>query len=348
MIVITAPSGLIGHQVLANLLNSGEQLRLIARDPAGLSAEARAGAEVIEGSHGDPAVVDEAFAGADAVFWLAPPDPRAQSVEAAYVGFTRPAAEAFKKHGVERAVGVSALGRGTPWAAHAGYVAGSLAMDDLIASSGAAYRALTNPSFMDNIIRQAEAIKNQGMFFSPIDGGRKLPAVATRDIAAAAARLLLDDSWSGAGEVPLLGPEDLSFNDMAGIISEVLGKEVRFQQTTFEAYQDRFVSFGMTDAMAQGMTDMAWAKNEGLDNAVPRTPENSTPTSFREWCEKALKPAVLDQTDRQAASRGRGGGSGGAVTAARPTAASPPAGSSRPGTSPARWPTRPPAATRAT
>jgi uncharacterized protein YbjT (DUF2867 family) len=199
-------------------------------------------------------------------------------------------------HGVRRVVGVSALGRGTPWAARAGYVAGSLAMDDLIASSGAAYRALTNPSFMDNIARQAESIKNQGMFFSPIDGDRKLPAVATRDIAAAASRLLLDDTWSGAGEVPLLGPEDLSFNDMAEIISEVLGTQVRFHQTTFEAYKDRFVGFGMTDAMAQGMTDMAWAKNEGLDNAVQRTPENSTPTSFRQWCEQVLKPAVLDQT----------------------------------------------------
>ena len=45
-------------------------------------------------------------------------------------------------------------------------------------------------------------------------------------------------------------------------------------------------------AMAQGMTDMAWAKNEGIDNAVQRTPENSTPTSFRQWCEQVLKPAV--------------------------------------------------------
>ena len=59
-------------------------------------------------------------------------------------------------------------------------------MDDLIASSGVAYRALTNPSFMDNIVRQAEAIKTQGMFFSPIAGERKLPAVATRDTAAPA------------------------------------------------------------------------------------------------------------------------------------------------------------------
>ena len=79
---------------------------------------------------------------------------------------------------------------------------------------------------------------------------------------------------------------------MAGIMSQVLGQDVRFQQTTFEAYKGRFVRLGMSDAMAQGYTDMAWAKNEGLDNAVQRTPQNSTPTSFRQWCEEVLKPAV--------------------------------------------------------
>jgi uncharacterized protein YbjT (DUF2867 family) len=292
MIVITTPTGQIGRQVLGNLLGSGEELRVIARDPSDLPGGVRDGLDVVVGSHGDASVVDKAFAGADAVFWLVPPDPRATSVEAAYVGFTRPAAEAFKRHGVGRVVAVTALGRGTPWAGRAGYVTGSLAMDDLIADSGVALRALCNPSFMDNTIRQVPSIRDQGMFFSPIAGGRKLPTVATRDIAAAASRLLLDASWSGFGEVPLLGPEDLSFNDMARIISEVLGKEVRFQQTTFEAYKERFVSFGMSDPMAQGMTDMAWAKNEGLDNGVKRTPENSTPTSFRHWCEEVLKPAV--------------------------------------------------------
>src|SRR3989442_14488387 len=101
-----------------------------------------------------------------------------------------------------RVVGVSALGRGTPWATNAGYVTASLAMDDLIASTGVAYRALTNPSFMDNIVRQADAIKDQGMFFSPIEGDRKLPAVATPDIAAAASRLLVDDDWTGVEEAP--------------------------------------------------------------------------------------------------------------------------------------------------
>ena len=302
MIVITTPAGQIGHQVLDNLLESGEELRVIARDPSALTADIRERAEVVEGSHGDPAVVDEGSAGADAVVWLTPPDPRAPSVEAAYVGFTRPAAEVFKRQGVKRVVGVSALGRGTPWAAHAGFATGSLAMDDLIVGSGVAYRALTNPSFMDNILRQAQAIASQGVFFSPIDGDRKLPSVATRDVAAAAARLLLDDTWSGFDEVRLLGPEDLSFDDMAEIMSEVLSTEVRFQQTTFEAYKNRFLGLGMSDAMAQGQTDMAWAKNRGLDNAVKRTRENSTPTSFRQWSEEILKPAVFKQTAAAAAS----------------------------------------------
>jgi uncharacterized protein YbjT (DUF2867 family) len=293
MIVITTPTGQIGSQVLENLLDTSEALRVIVRDASDLSAEARERVEIVGGSHSDATVVDEAFAGADAVFWLAPPDPQAPSVEAAFVGFTQPAAEAFKRQRVGRVVAITALGRGTRWAAHAGYVTGSLAMDDLIAGTGVALRALANPSFMDNIVRQAEAIRSQGMFFSPISGERKLPAVATRDIAAAASRLLLDESWSGFEEVPLLGPEDLSFNDMAKVISEVLDKDVRFQQIPFEAYKSRFVELGMSDAMAQGMTDMAWAKNEGIDNAVQRTAENSTPTSFRQWCEDTLKPAVL-------------------------------------------------------
>lgn len=34
-------------------------------------------------------------------------------------------------------------------------------------------------------------------------------------------------------------------------------------------------------------------EGEGLDNAEPRTPQATTPTTFRQWCEDVLKPAVL-------------------------------------------------------
>jgi uncharacterized protein YbjT (DUF2867 family) len=293
MIVVTAPTGLIGHQVLQNLLGSGEPVRVIVRDPSRLPAQARDRVEIVLGSHADADVADRAFAGADSVFWLVPPDPHAGSVEAAYVDFTRPACDSFQRHGVRRVVGVSALGRGTAVAGHAGLVTASLAMDDLIAGTGVGYRALTMPSFMDNLLRQAASIKNRGVFVTPVSGDRKLPSCATRDIAAVAARLLVDDSWSGAGHVAVLGPQDLSFNDMAQIMSEVLGKPVRYQQIPAQALKDRLTGSGMSDAMAQGTADMMAAKDQGLDNAEPRTPESTTPTTFRQWCQDILKPAVL-------------------------------------------------------
>lgn len=291
MIVITAPTGGIGQQVLENVLTSGEPVRVIARDPARLAAHLRDRVEVVQGSHGDIDVLNKAFAGAEAVFWLLPPNPHAESLEAAYVDFTRPACEAFVSCGIKRVVGVSALGRGLPL--NAGYVTASLAMDDLIAATGVNYRALVMPSFMDNLLRQVASIKNDGVFVSPIQGDLKNPTCATRDIAAAAAKWLLDDSWTGSGSVAVLGPEDLSFNDMAQIMSGVLGKPVRFQQTPGEAFKARLMGFGTSEAMAQGALDMMMAKNAGLDKAEPRTTESASPTSFRQWCEEVLKPAVM-------------------------------------------------------
>ncbi len=293
MIVITAPTGNIGHQVLENALEASAQVRVILRDPGRLASHLRERVEVVQGSHGDAAVVNRAFAGADAVFWLVPPDPHAKSVDAAYLDFTRPACAALKSQGVRRVVGVSALGRGSAPARNAGLVTASLAMDDLIASSGVSYRALTMPSFMDNILRQVATIKNQGLFFAPLSADLKLPTCASRDIATAASKLLLDSSWNGRGHVAVLGPEDLSFNDMAKIMTEVLGKSVAFQQIAGAAFKTRLLGAGTSEAMAQATLDMMVAKNEGLDNAEPRTPANTTPTSFRDWCAAVLKPAVF-------------------------------------------------------
>ncbi|PZG17297.1 NmrA family NAD(P)-binding protein [Nonomuraea aridisoli] len=294
MIVITAPTGNIGHQVLDNVLAFDEPVRVIVRDPARLSADVRDQVEVVPGSHGDPQVVARAFEGADAVFWLLPTDHRAPSVEEAYVGFTRPAAEAMRERGVKRVVSVSALGRTTPYAGRAGYVTASLAMDDLIAGTGVALRALALPSFMENVLRQAQVIKEQGVFFDMIAPDRKAPTAATRDIAAVAARLLLDTSWSGQEEVPVLGPEDLSCDDMAAVMSEVLGTPVRYQRVPAQALKDRLTGAGMSEAMAQGMVEMLIAKDDGLDTGVTRTPQHAadTPTTFRQWCEETLKPAL--------------------------------------------------------
>ena len=295
MIVITAPTGNIGHQVLDNVLAAGQPVRVVVRDPARLPSDVRGRVEVIQGSHGDPGVITPALDGADALFWLKPGERNAASIEASYVDFTRPAAEAIRGQGVKRVVDVTALGRNTPYAGHAGHVTASLAMDDLIAGTGVPFRALAAASFMDNMLRQTRVIRERGVFTDVISPDLPQPAVATRDIAAVAARLLLDTTWEGQEEVPLLGPEDLSMNDMAAIISAVLRIPVRYERISLRALMDQVNGFGASGVIAQALADMMAAKDNGLDKGVTRTPRHAidTPTTFREWCADALKPAVL-------------------------------------------------------
>jgi uncharacterized protein YbjT (DUF2867 family) len=293
MIVVTTPTGNIGAGVLQGLLDRGAAVRAVVRDPSRLPSQVQGRVEIVEGSHGDPEVVARAFAGAKAVFWLVPPDYRASSVLASYVDFTKPAAEAFISQGVERVVAVSVLGRGSPLAANAGVLTASLAMGDLIAKTAVGLRTLALPQFMNNFLGQVGAIKSQGAFFDMVDGDNKFPTIATRDTVAAAVDLLLDESWTGQGDVSLRGPEDLSFNDMAGILTEVLERPIRYQQVPGEAFKAGLVANGLSEAMAQGVFDMRVAKDRGMDDFEPRTPQSTTPTTFRQWATEVLKPAVL-------------------------------------------------------
>ncbi len=291
MILVTTPTGNIGRQLIGELLAAGQAVRVIVRDPSRLPVATRERVEVVPGSHGDAAVVNRAFQEADAVFWLKPPDPQLSAAD--YSDFTRPARDAIRKHRVGHVVSVSNLGRGTRFAGRAGLVTASLAMDDLIAGTGTNLRALALPGFMDNLLRQVPAIKSQGTFFGPIAADRKLPLCATRDIAAVAARLLVNRSWTGRADVPVLGPEDLSCDDMARIMSDVLGRPIRYQRVPFDALEAQLKGQGMSDAFVRGYVDMMRAKDEGMDNAEPRTPAATTPTTLRAWCEVVLKPAVL-------------------------------------------------------
>ncbi|MGW3994697.1 NAD(P)H-binding protein [Amycolatopsis sp. NPDC004772] len=290
MIVITAPTGQIGGRLLSSLLEAGEELRVVVRDPARLPESVRERVEVVTGSHGDAATAERAFAGADAVFWLVPPDGSVPP-EQGYRGFTRPAARAFAEHGVGHVVGVSALGRGTPQAARAGLVTATLAVDDLIAASGVAYRALACPSFFENLLEEAGSIRDHGVFTDTVAADRPAPLVAVADIAAAAAGLLLDRSWTGVGSVPVLGPRDLSPDDLARIMTEELGRPVRYHRESHEELRATMLGYGLDAAFVEAMVAMKRAKDEGLDAGVAR----STPsgTEFAQWCATTLKPAVL-------------------------------------------------------
>jgi uncharacterized protein YbjT (DUF2867 family) len=291
MIVIATPTGQIGRQVLAGALARNAPVRVIARDPARIEPQARERVEIVHGSADDFDTVDAALAGADTVFWLVPPNPRAASLQEHVLDFVRPLCHAINKHGIARVVAVSSLGRGT--ARNAGQISAIFAMDDLVESTGVNYRSLCPPGFMENMLWQVGQLRARGTFSLPMSGGRKHPTCATRDIASVAVELLLDDSWSGQDSVPLLGPEDLSCDDQARIMSEVLGREIRFEPISAEAHKAALMEHGVSAGLAQGIVDMTAAVERGAYDAAPRTSRSVTPTTFRQWCEEVLRPAVL-------------------------------------------------------
>src|SRR5688572_26035438 len=82
MIVVTAATGNIGTALVQNLLARGKKVRAVARNGEKLKALQAKGAEAFPADVADAAALAKAFAGADAVFTLIPPNYAAPDVRA--------------------------------------------------------------------------------------------------------------------------------------------------------------------------------------------------------------------------------------------------------------------------
>jgi uncharacterized protein YbjT (DUF2867 family) len=278
MIVLTTPTGHIGGRILTLLRDAGAPVRAIARDPSRLPD----GVDAVAGSHGDPAVLDAALRdGADALFLLVPPNPVAAVPADEYVRFGRVAAEAVARHGVPRVVLVSSYGREI--ASGAGLLTYAMLLEAEVNRSGAATRALRPPYFMENLLHLVEPLR-AGVLPMAIDPDRVLPMVATADVAARGAELLMDSSWTGQEGDAVVGPDELT---PRGIAAE-LGVELKPITTADE--RATLLAHGASDGFADAMAEMVEAQNRGV-YAGP-LPSRRGQTSLRAWIDTILAPAL--------------------------------------------------------
>ncbi|MEV5750159.1 NAD(P)H-binding protein [Actinoallomurus sp. NPDC052308] len=289
MFVITTPTGQIGSRLVRQLLDQDKEVRVIVRDASRLDDTVRERVETIDGSHDDPAVLDKALPGAEALFWLVPPNPQAPSAEEHYLSFARAGAAAIARHDVGHVVGVSSAGHG--WPTPAGVLSAAFAMDAELGRSGAAYRALSMPFYMENLLRQLDAICGQGAFYLTCAGDLPLATIATRDIAGTAADLLTDLSWTGQENLPVFGPDRLTPDGMAEVISQELGRPVTYRRMSMDDYASLLRSGGAGDQTVKDLTEAFAAQDQGIYDADWATAE-PTSTDFRTWCREVLKPAA--------------------------------------------------------
>lgn len=284
MIVLTTPTGHIGSHLLAQLRDAGAPVRAIARDPSKLPA----GVDAIAGAHDDPAVLDRALPGADALFLVVPPDPATTDPHGHYVRFGEAAAGAVARHGVPRVVMVSSYGEGIDHGA--GLLSSAKALEAAVNASGVATRALRPPFFMENLLHGLDGLR-QGRLFLTSAPDRPLPTVATRDVAAAAAELLLDPGWTGQEGVDVVGPDDLTPPGIAAVLAEALGYDVTLAPVPLDAYRSMLVEHGASEAWAGALVEMAAAQDDGAyDRAT--LPARRGATSLRAWAESVLAPAL--------------------------------------------------------
>jgi len=299
-IVINTPTSNIGRALAARLLDAGERITVLSRDKKKVDELLRRGARVVEGSFEEPALLAEALEGAEALFWLTPPPARSDYYAWA-IKCAKQAAAAAKKAGVRRAVVISSAG------AHTGPGTGAVGpareMENDFEAALPAVVSLRPGIFMENFLLSTDMIAKAGQIFTPLPAGKRWPLVATADIAAKAACWLLDRGWSGHHRVGVHGPKDLSTDEAAAIISSALGEPVKCVETTIDQARGALTGMGMPDFIVEIIIEMYVAFREGrLDQAEPRTPDTTTPTTLAEFARTTLVPAIHNASSAAARS----------------------------------------------
>ena len=265
--------------------------------------------EVVDGSHADPDVLRRALRGADGLLWLIPPSLAGTTNRERYLDFSRPAAEAIRACGVSHVVGISSAGH--DWPTSAGILSAAFAMDTEIERTGVAYRALSMPAYMENLLGQADTIREQATFALACDPDRILALVATRDIAAVAAALLTDPSWTGQENVPVFGPDHLTPGQMADVVSDVLNRTVTYTRLGLSDVAAAMTEHGASEGVARDMTEMISAQNAGIydaDQAAATPPRPASAPGVRRCCGPPSstddRRIVVAHSDAESAARG--------------------------------------------
>jgi uncharacterized protein YbjT (DUF2867 family) len=292
MYVITGATGNTGSVVAQKLLAEGKKVRVVGRDPKRLEQFTQRGAELFIADATDAAALTNAFAGAEAVYAMVPPNNAAPRVRPYEEGVSDSIRTAIEKNGIKYAVVLSSIGADKSHGT--GPVAGLHSLEKkLEAISGLNALFLRPGYFMENLLPQIGAIKSTGGMVGPVKADLPLPMIATRDIGAFAAEALLKLDFTGKSTQELQGPRDVTYVEVAKIVGAAVGKpDLEYTLMPAEQLKPVLVQMGMSANMADLLLEMADALNSGHMKALePRSAANTTPTSLVTFATEVFLPA---------------------------------------------------------
>jgi uncharacterized protein YbjT (DUF2867 family) len=292
MYVIVGASGNTGSIVANTLLVKGARVRVVGRDKERLAPFANRGAEVFAGNVQDGESLKKAFAGAQAVYAMVPPNLASTDYRSYQDQVIDAIATGLEAGRVSHAVTLSSVGADKQ--AKTGPVAGLHYMEARFATiPGLNVLHLRAGYFMENTLPQIGIIQNFGTMAGPVRADLRLPMIATRDIGAAAAEALLKLAFSGHQARELLGQRDLSYLEATQIIGAAIGKPaLSYLQLPAEQVTQAMAQMGISKNVATLICEMSEALNSGHMRALEaRSAANTTPTAFETFVKDVLVPA---------------------------------------------------------
>src|ERR1700744_5393446 len=289
MFTVMGITGNVGGAVAENLLAAGKTVRGVVRNPERAKAWVDRGVELVQSAYDDATGLTNAFAGAEGVFALIPPDfapapglPDQKRTIAAIRG-------ALEQAKPGKAVFLSSIG--SEQSGGLGLITSTHLLEEAARTLPFPVAFLRAGSFMENWLGALDHIRATGempFFYAPL--GRKFPLVATRDIGLAGAQVL-QESWTGGRVLEVDGPEGgTDLHETSAAFGRALGREVKAVQLPEAAWQSVLEAIGMPADRTGLYVEMGKSFNSGwIHFGNPGAEEFHGPTTIETFAQERVR-----------------------------------------------------------
>jgi uncharacterized protein YbjT (DUF2867 family) len=277
-ILVTGATGTVGREVIKQLsMVDGMRVRAGVHSVIkGENLKRLPDVEVVEMEFTKPDALHAAFTHVDRMFMITPFTDK--QVEMAKV-----LVDEAKKAGVKHIVNLSALGVEEEPGIQLGQWHKEI--EQYIADSGIHFTFLRPSSFMQNFVHySSRGIKESNTIYMPTGDG-KVGYIDSRDIASVGVEVLKGNGHEGR-IYDLTGPEALSMQEVAAIMSEVTGKSIKYVDVPEEKARDAMQHEGLPHWIIDAMLELHGAYKEGQGSYVTNGVEELTgrkPHTFRQF-----------------------------------------------------------------
>ena len=230
-ILVTGGTGMVGSQVVQQLLSRGATVQVLTRDAAKAS-KLPAGVTAVIGDLGHVETAQRVFKGVDAVFLI-------NTVSPTEVHEGLMSVCALRAEKVKRLVYLSVQDADkAAWVPHFG---GKVGVEEAVKRAGVPFTILRPNNFYQNDYWFKDVLVQHGIYPQPI-GSVGLHRVDVRDIAEAAAVALTESGHEGQS-YDLVGPEPHTGQSTADVWGRALSRSVKYAGDDLDAWEKQSLQY---------------------------------------------------------------------------------------------------------